>query len=153
VRSSSPRLEAPADIAVKPRASTPANDPHRVISTPPPAPRRASMIEAPQIDDAATQPAIEPVSHESGELLTEPDQPVNTILGIGMSSIGHTPPRSAVSGEIPMKIAPGARVLVPGPDGLMQSATVRQLLQGYYELEVGGSGDTIWVPVNGVVPE
>jgi hypothetical protein len=44
-------------------------------------------------------------------------------------------------------------VLVPGPNGLMQSATVRQLLQGYYELEVGGSGETIWVPVNGVVPE
>ena len=36
---------------------------------------------------------------------------------------------------------------------LMQSATVRQLLQGYYELEVGGSGETIWVPMNGVVPE
>ena len=49
--------------------------------------------------------------------------------------------------------APGARVLVPGPNGLMQSATVRQLLQGYYELEVGGSGETIWVPINGVVPE
>jgi hypothetical protein len=57
------------------------------------------------------------------------------------------------SGEIGQKIAPGGRVLVPGPDGLMQSATVRQLLQGYYELEVGGSGETIWVPMNGVVPE
>ena len=51
------------------------------------------------------------------------------------------------------RIAPGGRVLVPGPNGLMQSATVRQLLQGYYELEVGGSGETIWVPINGVVPE
>ena len=58
-----------------------------------------------------------------------------------------------VSGEIPLKIPPGGRVLVPGPGGLMQSATVRQLLQGYYELEVGGSGETIWVPVTGVVPE
>ena len=53
----------------------------------------------------------------------------------------------------PSKIAPGGRVLVPGPDGLMQSATVRQLLQGYYELEVGSSGETIWVPATGVVPE
>jgi hypothetical protein len=44
-------------------------------------------------------------------------------------------------------------VLVPGPNGLMQSATVRQLLQGYYELEVGHSGETIWVPIGGVVPE
>jgi len=30
---------------------------------------------------------------------------------------------------------------------------VRQLLQGYYELEVGSSGETIWVPIGGVVPE
>ncbi|MBC7977140.1 MAG: hypothetical protein H7138_19365 [Myxococcales bacterium] len=70
------------------------------------------------------------------------------IVGIGMSAIGH----SVVSGEIGPKIAPGARVLVPGPNGLMQSATVRQLLQGYYELEVGSSGETIWVPISGVVP-
>ena len=47
----------------------------------------------------------------------------------------------------------GGFVIVPGPNGLMQSATVRQLLQGYYELEVGSSGETIWVPVNGVMPE
>jgi len=44
-------------------------------------------------------------------------------------------------------------VLVPGPNGLMQSATVRQLLSGYYELEVGSSGETMWVPIGGVVPE
>ena len=42
---------------------------------------------------------------------------------------------------------------MPGPNGLMQSATVRQQLQGYYELEIGSSGDTVWVPVTGVVPE
>lgn len=59
----------------------------------------------------------------------------------------------SVSGEIGPRVAPGARVLVPGPNGLMQSATVRQLLSGYYELEVGSSGETIWVPTNGVVPE
>ena len=73
-----------------------------------------------------------------------------SILGIG---VAHSARRGLASGEIPKKVAPGARVLVPGPNGLMQSATVRQLLQGYYELEVGGSGETIWVPVNGVVPE
>jgi hypothetical protein len=75
--------------------------------------------------------------------------------GVGMSTTqrGHTPARAAVTGDVPMKIAPGTRVLVPGPDGLMQSATVRQLLHGYLELEVGTSGDTIWVPMNGVVPE
>jgi hypothetical protein len=72
-----------------------------------------------------------------------------SILGIGVGPIGS----HAVSGEIPLKVAPGQRVLVPGPNGLMQSATVRQLLQGYYELEVGSSGETIWVPIGGVVPE
>jgi len=35
----------------------------------------------------------------------------------------------------------------------MQSATVRQFLQGYYELEVGSTGQMIWVPMAGVVPE
>jgi hypothetical protein len=78
------------------------------------------------------------------------DEPRGAILGIGMSQIGHSP---SVAGEIGPKISPGARVLVPGPNGLMQSATVRQLLQGYYELEVGHSGETIWVPVHNVVPE
>jgi hypothetical protein len=78
------------------------------------------------------------------------DDSRGSIMGIGVSHIGST---GVASGEITKKIAPGGRVLVPGPNGLMQSATVRQLLQGYYELEVGGSGETIWVPVNGVVPE
>jgi ABC-type transport system involved in multi-copper enzyme maturation permease subunit len=31
--------------------------------------------------------------------------------------------------------------------------SVRQLLSGYYELEVGASGETIWVPMAHVVPE
>ena len=73
-----------------------------------------------------------------------------SIIGIGVAPIGSS---GVATGEITKKITPGARVLVPGPNGLMQSATVRQLLSGYYELEVGGSGETIWVPVSGVVPE
>jgi hypothetical protein len=80
----------------------------------------------------------------------KPEDSRGSIMGIGVSHIGAA---GVASGEITKKIAPGGRVLVPGPNGLMQSATVRQLLQGYYELEVGGSGETIWVPVNGVVPE
>ena len=80
-------------------------------------------------------------------------EPRGSIMGIGMSAIGEVKGGSAVTGEIQKKIAPGARVLVPGPNGLMQSATVRQLLQGYYELEVGSTGQTIWVPMSGVVPE
>jgi hypothetical protein len=80
------------------------------------------------------------------------DEPRGAILGIGMSPIGQGPV-TAVAGEIGPKVSPGGRVLVPGPNGLMQSATVRQMLHGYYELEVGHSGETIWVPVHNVVPE
>ena len=90
---------------------------------------------------AATPPLLSPYAPVVEEAR-------GSIIGIGMGHIG-----SAVSGEIPMKVAPGGRVLVPGPNGLMQSATVRQLLQGYYELEVGRLGETIWVLISGVVPE
>ena len=122
----------------------------------PPTARKASAVEVPQHTDEITQPGVDIVRTPlPGKLkVPEPevpkDEPRGAILGIGMSHIGSG---GVASGEIPSKIAPGGRVLVPGPNGLMQSATVRQLLQGYYELEVGGSGETIWVPMNGVVPE
>jgi hypothetical protein len=35
----------------------------------------------------------------------------------------------------------------------MQSATVRQMMSGYYELEIGATGQTVWVPAASVVPE
>lgn len=47
----------------------------------------------------------------------------------------------------------GSRVLVAGADGLMHSALIRQAMQGYYELEIEASGDTVWVPVNMVTPQ
>lgn len=113
-------------------------------------------IEVPQSNDDVTQPATHtPVPGSMRVAAPAPAQPQEArgaILGVGMSSIGHSSV-SSVSGEIGPKAAPGTRVLVPGPNGLMQSATVRQLLQGYYELEVGHSGETIWVPIGGVVPE
>jgi hypothetical protein len=121
----------------------------------PPVARKAGAVEVPQHTDEITQPGVDIVRTPLPGSLKVPepevkDEPRGAILGIGMSHIGSG---GVASGEIPSKVAPGARVLVPGPNGLMQSATVRQLLQGYYELEVGGSGETIWVPINGVVPE
>ena len=108
--------------------------------TPTPVPKTATPTPAPPAASSPpSTPAPSPADPESR----------GSILGIGMTSIGH----GAVSGEIQLKVPPGSRVLVPGPNGLMQSATVRQLLQGYYELEVGSSGETIWVPIGGVVPE
>jgi hypothetical protein len=120
--------------------------------------RDAGVIEVPRSPDEITQPNLKTPVPGSVRLQTpvprapEPppsDEPRGAILGIGVGHIGS----GTVAGEIQKKVAPGARVLVPGPNGLMQSATVRQLLSGYYELEVGSSGETIWVPVNGVVPE
>ena len=124
-------------------------------SVPPGAPRMAGSVEVPQTDEI-TQPGVDiirtplPGAMKVADAPAAPQEPRGSILGIGVSHIGSG---GVASGEISQKIAPGARVLVPGPNGLMQSATVRQLLQGYYELEVGGSGETIWVPINGVVPE
>jgi hypothetical protein len=107
-------------------------------------------VEMPRSTDDITQPGVPtPVPGAMRIGISEPEQPRGSILGIGVSHIGSS---QVASGEISNKVAPGARVLVPGPNGLMQSATVRQLLQGYYELEVGASGETIWVPVTGVVP-
>jgi hypothetical protein len=124
-------------------------------SSPVPQPRKADSIEIPQTDEI-TQPSVKTPLPGSVTVRatthSEPEESRGSIMGIGMSPIGSSA-SGTVSGEIQKKATPGQRVLVAGPDGLMQSATVRQLLQGYYELEVGGSGETIWVPVTGVVPE
>ena len=110
----------------------------------------ARAVEAPRSTDDITQPGVPtPVPGAMRIGVADAEQPRGSIMGIGVSHIGSS---QVASGEIAKKVSPGARVLVPGPNGLMQSATVRQLLQGYYELEVGASGETIWVPVNGVVP-
>ncbi len=121
--------------------------------------KSGAAIEVPRSPDEATEPGIKtPLPGAAPSPRPRPSTPApdeprgearGAILGIGVGAIGS----GEVSGEIPMKVPPGGRVLVPGPNGLMQSATVRQLLQGYYELEVGSSGQTIWVPINGVVPE
>jgi hypothetical protein len=166
-RAQSPALsEASGEIVVKPKGSTPPPIPAAAAArgSPVPGPAPAALgshVEVPSSTDDITQPGVDivrtPLPGSLQAPMAEPApnaEPRGSILGIGMSAIGSSPPQSeVVSGEISRKIAPGGRVLVPGPNGLMQSATVRQLLQGYYELEVGGSGETIWVPVNGVVPE
>jgi hypothetical protein len=139
-------VEASGEIVIRPATPPP------VAKGSQPVARKASTVEVPRTDETTETDARTPPPGSKKVLASEssPDESRGSILGIGVSHIGS---REVASGEIPMKIPPGSRVLVPGPDGLMQSATVRQLLQGYYELEVGGSGETIWVPMNGVVPE
>jgi hypothetical protein len=140
---------AAGEIRVRPGSQP---DPPR-LPPPPPVPRRAHGV--PSTEDI-TQPGVQtPVPGMMRIGVRADATPIEergAIHSIGVSSIGYAA-SSVVSGEIGPKVAPGGRVLVPGPNGLMQSATVRQLLQGYYELEVGSSGETIWVPISGVVPE
>ena len=178
---SHPPVEVPVpDEVTQPGVHTPVPGSLKMPETltPPagPRPRSSAPSIPPPIPAAAMRPTPQPSSSNATTLrgISVPDRlppvpalpplpakpvvptvssPVaeerSSIMGIGMSHIGS----GSVAGEIPIKIASGGRVLVPGPNGLMQSATVRQLLQGYYELEVGSSGETIWVPVSGVVPE
>jgi hypothetical protein len=134
---------------IRPRTSSPHDD----APLTPPLPRRPHL-DLPQREITEkglhSPPGAMKLATGSGHSIHAEAR--GAILGVGMSAIGHGP-MSVVSGEIAPRVPPGGRVLVPGPNGLMQSATVRQLLQGYYELEVGSSGETIWVPVGGVVPE
>jgi hypothetical protein len=152
-----PKVPMPAPVAA-PKPTPVAAQPQPI----PAAPVRAPLpkIEITTVDDATT-PGIDPVKtpipgsipslKSRAAKAAEPaaNESRGQIQGMGMSSIAG----GSVAGEIPTKVPPGGRVLVPGPNGLMQSATVRQLLSGYYELEVGSSGETIWVPLGGVVPE
>lgn len=159
-----PLVEASGEIVVKHKersakttapghavAANPAPDPHRVLTTP--VPRAAAPLDVPHSSEETTQPGIDTARAPLADSRPTPPEPRGAILGIGVSPIGSEPAAAAARGDGVANIPPGGRVLVPGPNGLMQSATVRQLLQGYYELEVGGSGETIWVPMSGVVPE
>jgi len=112
---------------------------------PPPA-RRAAPIEVPKMDTDGNVKAQTPPAESAPAPAKKPD----SIMGIGMGAIG----RGASAHELTKpKIPVGGRVLVPGPNGLMQSATVRQMMSGYYELEIGSTGQTVWVPMAGVVPD
>jgi hypothetical protein len=148
---SPPRPAAPAKPPPIPRRRPSAETlPPPMPAIPAPPRARAEAVSVPTPADKPPQPDIsaEGSSPRAVRLASEPD-PRSSILAIG-ARIGD---RHVTSGEIPVKVAPGKRVLVPGPHGLMQSATVRQLLSGYYELELGASGETIWVPMAHVVPE
>jgi hypothetical protein len=161
IEQSSPEITPPPQMIageIIRRAKSPVKSPARSpIEEPPPLPPPPGRRLDSQGNEDITQPNLHTpapgamrLAAGSGQRIRE--EPRGAILGVGMTAIGQSS-QAAVAGEIGPKVPPGARVLVPGPNGLMQSATVRQLLQGYYELEVGHSGETIWVPVNNVVPE
>jgi hypothetical protein len=53
----------------------------------------------------------------------------------------------------PVLFPAGSRVLVALADGLLHAAVVLQTMQGYCELEVGGTDAPLWVPSNQVTPQ
>ena len=89
------------------------------------------------------------------------------VIGIGMGGIGigATPrpstdpparPAAAIKAaepDEPEKLDKGAQVRVAGPDGRLVAATVKQELSGYYELEIGGTNEVVWVPRSSVITE
>ena len=66
--------------------------------------------------------------------------------------VAPPPPAPPPEPEVPL-LANGSRVLVALADGLMHSALIRQAMQGYYELEIETTGETVWVPVTMVSPQ
>lgn len=82
----------------------------------------------------------------SGELNASNE---STEKGAAPSSPELVPPAVPAGPALPA----GTRVLVALADGLFHSAVVRQALQGYYELDVGDTGETVWVPMGQVAPQ
>jgi hypothetical protein len=83
----------------------------------------------------------------SGELGGSSNE--STEKGAAPSNPELVPPPVASAPVLPA----GTRVLVALADGLFHSAIVRQALQGYYELDVGDTGETVWVPMGQVAPQ
>jgi hypothetical protein len=101
-----------------------------------------------------------PAGHGSQpQIIPPPELAIGSTPGVVSGEIG------VVSGEInprpttlspqnePLVLTPGSRVLVAGPDGRLHAAVVRQHTQGYYELEIGATGETVWVPEGQVLPD
>lgn len=132
-------VSAAGEIVVGSRSSDVAPTPEWM-----PPPRTAF----PALADDITHPDLKAQERAANGASDAASAERNTIIGIGMSHIGT----DAVADAAPSSngISPGTRVLVPD---LRQTATVRQHQRGYYELEITGSEDTIWVPATEVVPE
>lgn len=88
----------------------------------------------------------------SSDRTSSPDVTSGVISGeIGAGRTTSVPPATVTpEGAI---LPAGTRVLVPSPDGSLHASTIRQHSQGYYEVEIGATGQTVWVPIHTVIPE
>jgi hypothetical protein len=147
-RTSSPALRPPSETSSKPTLSgippiPIPNLPVRRLTPPDVKPVKPAAAKPGEAKPDAKPPAVRNPDDES----TPPSRPTPR-----PPTAPSEPAVVQSSGEIAVKVAPGTRVRVPGADGALRSAIVRQLLQGYYELDVG-AGETIWVPMSRIVPE
>ncbi len=101
---------------------------------------------------AADWSAVANESTAKGPAPSAPITPAGPLTAVSGEIGGSSPPPPAPPPELPL-LANGSRVLVALADGLMHSAIIRQAMQGYYELEIETTGDTLWVPVNMVTPQ
>jgi len=95
----------------------------------------------------------QPFSAESPPAQPLPSEPVAGVVSgeIGGGRKSTVPPTTVTpDGAI---LPAGSRVLVPSPDGSLHASTIRQHHQGYYEVEIGATGQTVWVPIAAVIPE
>jgi len=129
--------------------SQPASHPAMAVTAPPPPSQPQPPVSS------GSQPSMQSGEIRSGEIRS----PVSAVVSGGLTSAtasGEIAPRSTTipppGADIPM-MATGTRVLVAGPDGRLHAAIVRQHMAGYYELEVGSTGETVWVPMAQVLPE
>ncbi|MEZ4367535.1 MAG: hypothetical protein R2939_14850 [Kofleriaceae bacterium] len=123
------------------------------LAVPPPTPGPPLASRAP--GDGA-------IPHEIAEAATPPAGVRSGMIGIGVGRIGEAAAHAAPATPAPRATTPepvvdgfdaGARVLVAGPDGRLVAAVVRTRQAGYYQLEIGGSGEVVWVPQATVVAE
>lgn len=112
----------------------------------PPPPADAAPVPAPA-------PAFALGSNPPGTPL--PSEPAAGVVSgeIGASRKSSMPPDGTRVTPDGVILPIGARVLVPSPDGTLHASTIRQHQQGYYEVEVGATGQTVWVPIGQVIPE
>ena len=120
--------------------------PPEVAAGPPPEPRPARTTDAAGLAGRkdSSPPGALAVGSAPGVISGE--------IGVVSGEINPRPTTLPAQNE-PIVLTPGSRVLVAGPDGRLHAAVVRQHMQGYYELEIGSTGDTVWVPETQVLPD
>ena len=113
-------------------------------------------------DTTSDEGIVDLTSSASIEIEPEPEPAPSprsaSAPSLPLPSTPSSPTVSPISGTSspllePPTYAVGSRVLVALADGLLHSATVRQAMQGYYELDVGGAELPLWVPGNSVAPQ